>query len=246
MAKYIAFVATLNMGVKAFVPSTGLNTGVKSTSALQMVEKSKALPMDPYPEGLDGTLPGDVGFDPAGFANNPPKPWLIGGEGNSLAWYREAELAHARVAMLAVLGWITPEFYHFPGNEDVGLDAFAETNPFKALSSVPAAGLWQISAAIFAIEFWRIKNVIRGDREPGDLNLGQKGDINPFGFNYDDEEYFAMQTREIKNGRLAMVAIIGMFLQCNVTGKGLISQLGGAFTYPEAVAKAGYYFPEGL
>jgi hypothetical protein len=32
-------------------------------------------------------MPGDVGFDPAGFSNKPPKAWLIGGEENSLKWY---------------------------------------------------------------------------------------------------------------------------------------------------------------
>lgn len=242
MAKYAAVAAAFIIGADAFIPASVS----RGSTALQMSEKSKALPFDKYPVGLDGTLPGDVGFDPAGFAANPPKTWLIGGEGNSLKWYQEAEIVHSRVAMLAVVGWITPEFFHLPGNEDVGVNAFAETNPFKALSTVPASGLWQISAAIFAIEFFRIKNVIRGDREAGDLGLGQKGTINPFGFNYSDEEYFAMQTREIKNGRLAMVAIIGMFLQCAVTGEGVISQLGGAFTGPAAVAKAGYYFPEGI
>jgi len=114
------------------------------------------------------------------------------------------------------------------------------------LTSVPAAGLWQISASIFAVEFFRIQSVIRGDKEAGDLNLGQKGSINPFGFNYDDEEYFAMQTREVKNGRLAMVAIIGMFLQSAITGQGIVTQIASAFTVPGAVAKAGYFFPDGV
>jgi len=148
--------------------------------------------------------------------------------------------------MLAVVGWFTPELFHFPGNDAVGVNAFAETNPFKALSTVPASGLWQISAAIFAIEYFRIKNIIRGDGEPGELGLGQKGSINPFGFKYSDEEYFAMQTREVKNGRLAMIAIIGLFLQTAATGKGILEQLGGAFAIPSAVSKAGYYFPDGL
>ena len=62
---------------------------------------------------------GDVGFDPVGFSNNPPRPWLIGGEGRSLKWYREAEIVHGRVAMLAALGWVFPNIYHLPGNEDV-------------------------------------------------------------------------------------------------------------------------------
>jgi hypothetical protein len=31
-----------------------------------------------------------------------------------------------------------------------------------------------------------------------------------------------------------------------VTGKGIVQQLGGAFDVPEAVSKAGYYFPDGV
>lgn len=82
-------------------------------------DRSTALPYDARPPALDGTLPGDAGFDPVGFSSSPPKPWLYGGQGNSLKWYRESELVHGRVAMLAVLGWIFPYLYHFPGNEAV-------------------------------------------------------------------------------------------------------------------------------
>jgi hypothetical protein len=82
-------------------------------------DNSIALPFDKRPTNLDGTLPGDVGFDPVGFSNNPPRPWLIGGSGRSLKWYREAEIVHGRVAMLAALGWVFPNIYHWPGNEDV-------------------------------------------------------------------------------------------------------------------------------
>ena len=82
-------------------------------------DNSIALPFDKRPTNLDGTLPGDVGFDPVGFSNNPPRPWLIGGEGRSLKWYREAEIVHGRVAMIAALGWVFPNIYHWPGNEEV-------------------------------------------------------------------------------------------------------------------------------
>lgn len=129
----------------------------------------------------------------------------------------------------------------------VGVDAFANLNPLEAVSQVPAAGLWQIAGAVTAIELFRINRVIRGDKEPGDLGLGQgEGRWNPFGFKYSEEEYFEKQVQEIKNGRLAMVAILGLLLQDAVTGKGVVQQLGGAFDVPEAVSKAGYYFPEGV
>lgn len=51
---------------------------------------------------MDGTLAGDEGFDPLGLSN-------IDDLGVDLYWMREAELKHARVAMLAVLGSLAQE-----------------------------------------------------------------------------------------------------------------------------------------
>ncbi|KAG5177923.1 light harvesting complex protein [Tribonema minus] len=243
--KAVAALAFAVAPAAAFLPVSAPVAPAQGSVMKMVSERSTAIPFDKRPENLDGSLVGDVGFDPAGFSNNPPRAWLIGGEGRSLKWYREAEIVHGRTAMLAALGWIVPEFVHFPGNEQVGVDAFAKTNPWDALYSVPDAGLWQIAATIFAVEVFRINRVVRGGAEPGDLGLGQGG-LNPFGFNYTEEEYKTKQLQELKNGRLAMVAIIGMFLQSAITNEGLIAQLSGAFTFPDAVGKAGYYFPPGL
>lgn len=46
------------------------------------------------PEWLDGSLPGDYGFDPLGLGRDPA----------ALKWYREAEIIHGRWAMAAVVG----------------------------------------------------------------------------------------------------------------------------------------------
>merc|ERR1711881_553990 len=63
-------------------------------------QTSQALPWAPVPAGLSndplkGEYIGDVGFDPLGLSSNR----------KLLPWYREAELAHGRVAMMAVLGY---------------------------------------------------------------------------------------------------------------------------------------------
>ena len=136
--------------------------------------------------------------------------------------------------MLAVVGFIIPSFFHWAGNPAIGVpeNAFAETNPFKALYSVPPAGLWQISLVIFGIELNRIKRIIKGDKNPGDLGLGQTG-FNPFGFKYTEEEYFEKQTQEIKNGRLAMFGALGMLVQARASGVGIVQQLSDAFSFPE-------------
>merc|ERR1711906_99288 len=52
---------------------------------------SPSLPFVARPALLDGTLPGDRGFDPFNFAS----------DANALHWQRRAEIKHARLAMLA-------------------------------------------------------------------------------------------------------------------------------------------------
>lgn len=178
------------------VPLAGVRSAAAAPSKLSMAatpERSVSIPIDPYPEGLDGEMVGDVGFDPAGFANNPPS-WVQGpgtGTAGRVRWYREAELAHCRVAMLAATGWIFPELYHFPGNTVLGPDRFAEMNPLLAYGNIPNAGGIQIVATILILETIRLNRSIRNpDGVPGDIGLGQgEGRWNPFNFNYTDEEY---------------------------------------------------------
>jgi hypothetical protein len=58
---------------------------------------------------LDGSMAGDVGFDPLGLSN-------IDDVGVDLYWLREAELKHGRVAMLACAGVFWVEILgSFPG-----------------------------------------------------------------------------------------------------------------------------------
>ena len=54
------------------------------------------------PSYLDGSVAGDRGFDPIG----------LGAEPRAMAWYRAAELVHARWAMLGVAGILAQEITH--------------------------------------------------------------------------------------------------------------------------------------
>ena len=65
-------------------------------------QMSASLPFLPRPALLDGTLPGDRGFDPFNFAS----------DASALQWQRKAEVKHARLAMLAAVGWPVAELLH--------------------------------------------------------------------------------------------------------------------------------------
>jgi len=99
MVKYVALAATLLASASAFAPATN---GRAATSIA--AEKSASLPFMNRPALLDGSMAGDVGFDPLGLSN-------IEDVGIDLYWLREAEVKHARVAMLAVAGFLQVEIF---------------------------------------------------------------------------------------------------------------------------------------
>lgn len=219
------------------------------------VVPSKAIPGEVAPALLDGSLVGDVGFDPCFLSTKASSlenyfNGIFDGKAqlDGLSWYREAELMHGRICMLAVVGFIFPGYSHFGGNEWTGADAFAETNPLKVFDSVPSASLFQVLAFMSFMEFRRINIITRDGSSyvPGNSqNWGQFG-WNPLGLNYTPEEFAEKQLQEIKHARLAMVGFLGVVFQANASGVSVADQLGAAFTMPEYVSKAGYMFPEGI
>lgn len=174
------------------------------------------------------------------FAGNAPI--------DGLTWYREAELMHGRICMVAVLGFIVPGFGTFDGN--AWTDSFGYTNPLEAISGAPSASLFQIFAFMSGMEFRRI-NIILEDGAGYQAGDSQKwgqgaGRWNPFGLDYTPEEYKEKQLQEVKHARLAMVGLLGLVSQANASGMSVVDQLSAAFVYPEYVAKAGYFLPEGI
>jgi hypothetical protein len=212
---------------------------------------STALPFEQAPAALDGSLPGDVGFDPcflttkadlmADYFNGLN---FVGNPGLSgLEWYREAELMHGRIAQMAVLGFIIPGFLRLPGLEDV------TSNPVAAISDTPFSGVWQVIAFMGFVDLFRINRIreLGSSYVPGDFGWGQgEGRFNPFNFKYSPEAYREKQVQETKHGRLAMIALLGLYFQANASGVGVVDQLSGAFSAPDYYAKAGYFLPEGI
>merc|ERR1712176_706179 len=130
---------------------------------------------------------------------------------------RIIEIQHGRVSMFACIGYIVPEFFKWPGyiSPSQGL-AFADIpNGFEAAAKVPGTGWAQIVGFVGCIEIY---NLQEGVDTPGDYN-GYGAFGLPFGKKIADEEKRKKSLlAEINNGRLAMVAIIGMFFQNGLTG----------------------------
>merc|ERR1719287_415126 len=107
---------------------------------------------------------------------------------NAVEWLREAELAHGRIAQLAVVGFLWPGLFGtFPGSDEFGgVDAYSELNPFKALTTVPESALFQIVAGAAWFEYQRVIRIREqgADRVLGDIGIGYPGGWNPLNLNY--------------------------------------------------------------
>lgn len=166
---------------------------------------SKSMPFLTKPKNTAGWV-GDVGFDPLSFSENFDMKWL-----------REAEIKHGRSAMLATVGFVLQEFWTLPG-----MTAVADSNEAPAVAGI--SSMLQIVFWMGVLEFWTNKGNVTMEtmfsdpkRVPGDLGF------DPMGLAQGkSEEYMAeMQLKEIKNGRLAMLAIGGMIHHNWVTGEPL-------------------------
>jgi len=154
-----------------------------------------------------------VGFwDPLGFTK--------GDDAASFRRRRYVELKHGRVAMFACLGYIVPEYYRWPGDlsPSLGLKFSDVPTGFAAFSKVPLSGWAQMVAFAGTVELFQY--VDDPKRPPGDFeNAGFLGIPNSFVKINDPEVKQKKLAAELANGRLAMMAIIGMFFQNGLTGE---------------------------
>jgi len=165
------------------------------------------------------SLPGIISptgfFDPAGLSE--------GVSPSELKRYREAELMHGRVAMLASVGFLVGESGATPLFD--GQIGGIAINQFW---QVPKE-LWPIVLFLLAVpevfralRGWMDPSVpenyfqLRPEYIPGDL------DFDPAGLKPEDpEEFKEMQTKELQHCRLAMLAAAGMIVQELQTGSTL-------------------------
>jgi len=193
--------------------------GKKSSTAGTVAVKGDALAV----EDLPGIVPPVGLFDPLGLAERATP--------NLLRKYREAELTHGRIAMLASLGF-------FAGEAVQGATPLFEGKVSGAgitqLGQVPA-GFWiTFTVVAFAIETFRVQKMVYDPTTcPPELKNKYNpeytfGDIgfDPFGLKPEDpEELKLMQTKELQNGRLAMLASSGFLAQELVNKKGIVENI---------------------
>jgi light-harvesting complex I chlorophyll a/b binding protein 1 len=153
---------------------------------------------------LDGSMAGDVGFDPLGLSG-------IDEVGVDLYWLREAEIKHARVAMMAVAGVLQVEIF----GPAPGCEMATAKNQMDAFWQIWGAHPQYVAFALIMITIIEFFSGIAatsgresGMRAPGDFYL------DPLGFRKGDPEKFKrLQGQEIANGRLAMWAAAGEIMQ---------------------------------
>jgi hypothetical protein len=166
------------------------------------VEMSASLPFLKRPAALDGSMAGDRGFDPFNFSSNS----------DALAWYRNSELKHARLAMLAAVGWPLAELFHNGFAEDWGLPQ--ALNAQDRVPSVLNGGLGDVSPMFWVAALAAAAIIETSHGAVGEIQSPNLG-FDPLGLsgNHNDERAKFMEESELFNGRLAMLAITGFAIQ---------------------------------
>merc|ERR1712188_32788 len=115
-----------------------------------------------------------------------------------------AELTHGRVAMLASLGFLAGEAVE---GKSFLWDASVSGPAITHLSQVPVP-FWMLLTICIGVA--EQKRAVIGWVEPEDVPVDQPGLLR--------EDFAIMQTKELQNGRLAMLAAAGFMAQELVDG----------------------------
>lgn len=160
--------------------------------------------------GLPGSTAPMGNFDPLGFAS---------ADLETVRRYREAEVMHGRVAMTAVVGYLVGE-----SASPVVWNGAVSGPANDQLAQIPSPLFGLLTLAIGVAETFRARAGweepiqpdslfrLRATYYPGDIGFDLLG-LKPT----DPAKFADMQTRELNNGRLAMLAVAGMCAQEQVT-----------------------------
>lgn len=178
---------------------------------LMFSSSTKVLSEEEVSEMAGVTAPAGL-WDPLGIATSVPEGQLL--------FFREAELKHGRVCMLAVLGLIVAETHRFIPILNSGIDPklpgyllgtpFIQETPFGQFWPIAVGGLFFEEARHEALR--KEKGSAPGDYGWDPLNLKPK----------DAKGLKELQNKELNNGRLAMFAAAGIIAQEMVENKDIL------------------------
>lgn len=200
---------------------------------------------------LDGSLPADFGFDPLGLSDPEGAGGFIDPK-----WLAYSEVIHARWAMLGAAGIIAPEILANAGVIPQSVDQVLwwKSGLIPPLGNYEP-GYWMDPFSLFFIEvilvqFAELKRW-QDYRHPGsqgeqyflglEQSLKGSGDAKyPGGqffnlFNLgskSEQDMKTLKTKELKNGRLAMLAVFGYGAQAILTGVGPYQNLKDHLSNP--------------
>lgn len=161
--------------------------------------QSQALPFLEAPPKLDGSMVGDVGFDPLNLS-----------EVADLKWMREAELKHGRVCMLAWAGYVAVDLGWVAPGAPKGISSLAAhdvtVKSGQMLLLLGTVGVFE------ALTYNAVSEMMKSetDRAPGDFGLDP--------FSWAKANPTRMQTAELLHGRTAMLAFSGVVTQSALKG----------------------------
>ncbi|CAE8695354.1 unnamed protein product, partial [Polarella glacialis] len=127
------------------------------------------------------------------------------GEEDEFRKFRAAEIKHGRVCMMASTGLVAQ---HFAGTGGVVKGSMG--------TLLTESGAFGITVILVFSAFLELSWPENPDKEPG--NFGD-----PFGVNQYTPE---MRMKELNNGRMAMMSVLGIFAAEFVTGEDAIQQFG--------------------
>merc|ERR1719199_1577568 len=204
--------------------SDQLLEGMAEQQELAMIQKLATLSVGGQEAAFDGkayaeNMPGVLApmgfFDPLGFCSADDIT-----EGK-IKFYREVELKHGRVGMLAALGFLVGENFHPLFGGDIDVPAYLSFQQTPLQTFWPAVVLAIAIPEIFSVFSFKTPALfarkgeeggmpweIRSDFKSGDLGFDPLG-LKPT----DPAELKEMQTKELQNGRLGMIAAAGMIAQ---------------------------------
>lgn len=224
-------VASMAASTMAFAPSSTMTSstalkaekgmpGRKWNEMVDPTQRSKSVPFLPRPKNLDGSMVGDVGFDPFYLSSIPknfagflqPPSWEETKGLPTLYWMRESELKHCRIAMFAVAGWIATDLgFRLP------FEQFSASNiptGYNAHDILVNQGTMTVMLLFIGfVEFCTGAALVEVSKGESDREAGDFGFDGGFLKGKSKEAIDDLKLKELSNGRLAMLAFGGIATQ---------------------------------